>query len=318
MKRLILLSVLTAALPLGMMAQDDLYFSPKDEVKSHVEALPSVDTTSWHGTCRRDVDEYNRRGRLSSYYTKIGTDSLGNDIIQFRPSNGQYPDEVQLDTIYPGSEVYAPADDDFTYSRRMSRFDGYWGPYDPFFYDYAWCYPYSRWGWYDPWYADYYWGWGGYYGWYRPWHYGYGPYWGGWYPGWPVYGHVGGFTGTRNHGVPTRPGGNTAPSYGSFGGVRPGNTVPNGARINRFGNSTNRVYTAPNATFGGQRRTYDNTNRQPARTYTPERSNSSFGTRSGSFGGSSRGGGFGGGSSFGGGSRGGSFGGGGGHFGGRR
>lgn len=322
MKRLILLSAL-AALGLNAMAQDDLYFNPKDEPKQQErpEGCPEghrpdgvrpVDP--WRGGCPRDVDEYNRRGKLTSHYQKIGTDSLGNDIIQFQTGDGTYPDYVaETDTVYPGSAVYGDGEDDYAYSRRMSRWDDWYGPYDIY---YA-----SRWGWpyygpygryYDPWLADYYWtsgwgwpyhyGWGGYYGWYNPWYYG------GWgWPGWGGHYHHGGIAGTMNHGTPVRRGTNNA--FGNFGGRRTtGQTTAGANRVSRFGGRTGAQATG---TFGGQRRTtttQPNRTYTPNRTYSPSRSTGSFGgSRGGSFGGA-RGGG-----SFGGGSRGG-----GGSFGGRR
>lgn len=322
MKRLILFTALAAA-SINMMAQDDLYFNPKDEPKSEVTECPEGHAPDgvrpvdpWRGGCPRDVDEYNRRGQLRSYYQKIGTDSLGNDIIQFQAGDGLYPEYTsEADTIYAGSAVYA-GDDDYAYSRHMSRWDDWYGPYDIYYasrWGWGWPYRYGWYGWYDPWYADLYWGWGGYYGWYDPWFYGYRPYWGyGWgYPGWGGHYHHGGMAGTMNHGIPSRRG--TTNTFGNFGGRRSAGSSTAGVnRVNRFGGRTG---TQTNGTFGGQRRS---TTTQPSRTYTPSRSTSTFGgTRSsGSFGGSH-------GSSFGGGSRGGGFGGGGsrgggGSFGGRR
>lgn len=175
MKKLVFLSVLLTAMPFGMMAQDDLYFTPKkSDTKSEVRsANPQYDKCpTYYCGSNRDVDEYNRRGRVSSYYQKIGTDSLGNDIIQFHAGNGQYPDSLVLDTIYPGSEQYyaydgGDSDDSFAYSRRLNRFDNAYGWYDPWFYDdLTWDYPYYGygpywrygWGWGNPWYCGYY-GW---------------------------------------------------------------------------------------------------------------------------------------------------------------
>lgn len=337
MKRWILLAVLMTALPLGTMAQDDLYFTPSKREKGKVETSRetySDGRPTYYSGSNRDVDEYNRRGSFGSYYQKIGSDSLGNDIIQFHAGNGQYPDSLVLDTIYPGSQqYYADGDDDFAYSRRMSRFDNYYGWYDPWFDGFYAYGPYWgaswRWGWYDPWfYDDLYWGYGGWYGWYRPWRYSwygwYDPYYYGW--GGPGVYAVGGHSGTRNHwdysGRGYNPSGSRyVPAHGGysrngdFGGYRGGNTGT------QFGNTTaRRAWTTGTRTFGGARsvdgnRNYNNTNIQN-RTY----DNRTFGgSRStGSFGGSRSGSSFGGGSF--GGSRGGSFGGGGGSrsFGGRR
>lgn len=310
-----------AAVTMGMMAQDDLYFNPKEESHAaavtecpeghHPDGVRPVDP--WRGGCGRDVDEYNRRGQLQSYYQKIGTDSLGNDIIQFQPGDGSYPDVAEIDTVYPGSAIYG-GEDEYAYSRSLSRWDDWYGPYD-IYYASRWGWPYYYGRYYDPWLADYYWsygwpyygygwpyygyGWGGYYGWYHPWYYG----WGG--PG--IYHSRGGITGTMNHGTPVHRGNG---SFGNFGGRRPVTTGTNANRVSRFGGNTG----SQNRSFGGQRRNNNfNNNSQtrtytPARSYTPSHSNSSFGgSRGGSFGGGSRGGG-----SFGGGSRGG------GSFGGRR
>lgn len=314
-----------AAVSMGTMAQDDLYFNPKEE--KPVDAVTECPeghrpdgvrpVDPWRGGCGRDVDEYNRRGQLQSYYQKIGTDSLGNDIIQFQPGDGLYPDYVaETDTVYPGSAVYG-GDDDYTCSRSLSRWGDWYGPYD-IYYASRWGWPYYYGRYYDPWFADYYWsygwpyygyygygwpyyGWAGYYGWYHPWYYGYG--WGG--PG--IHYTHGGVTGTMNHGRPGRSGNG---SFGNFGGRRPATAGAAGTRVNRFGGNTS----TQNRTFGGQRRnTGINNGTQtrtytPSRSYTPSHSSSSFGGSrgGGSFGGGSRGGGFGGGSR------------GGGSFGGRR
>lgn len=99
MKRVRLLSVLLAAIPLGMMAQDDLYFNPavdKDEVKSTVT---DCDGAPYYGGLDMSDDEYNRRHALGSYYQKIGTDSLGNDIIGFYGADGT----LSTDTVYPSA-----------------------------------------------------------------------------------------------------------------------------------------------------------------------------------------------------------------------
>lgn len=309
MKKLLMLLVLAAAMPLASMAQDDVYFTPKKSAdKSAVDEKPA-----YYSGSNRDVDEYNRYGRLNSYYQKIGSDSLGNDIITLRPGKGVYPDSTYVDTayVYPGSAKFD--NNDYTYSRRMARWDGY---YDPWLYGYydPWYDPwyYGSWygGWYDPWYY-------GYAGWYSPWYYGYygwgWPYRYGWYDwGWPYWGggyvayhgghNSGGYTGSRTW--------SAGRSYGS-GNAGGGRSWGNGTYTNR---------SRGNRSFGS--RTYNNSNR------TFDNSNRSFGsTRSygGGFSGGSSGGGFSGGSFGGGhsGGGGGSFGGGhsgggGGSFGGRR
>ena len=347
MKKLVFLSVLLTAMPLGMMAQDDLYFTPKkSDTKSEVRsANPQYDKCpTYYCGSNRDVDEYNRRGRVSSYYQKIGTDSLGNDIIQFHAGNGQYPDSLVLDTIYPGSEQYyaydgGDSDDSFAYSRRLNRFDNAYGWYDPWFYDdLTWDYPYYGygpywrygWGWGDPWYCGYY-GWGGwgdpwyygYYGWRGPW-YGWRGYWG---PGYVWGGSIanpqrgrqfgsGSYGGGRLFGSGTRAGGASFDNVG-----RPGNrSFGNGTRAFGSGNRGFGKTTAGSTrSFGSNAtrsynydRSFGNNNNTPTRSYSAPMRNSSpsFGG-SRSFGGG--GGSFGGGRSFGGGSTGGGH-----SFGGRR
>lgn len=317
MKKIVLLAVLVAAMPLTTMAQDDdLYFNPKQEAKkeaalreqrakayARVRAVrDSLYAIYWSGS-PRSVDEYNRNGRILSHYQGITTDSLGNDIISFRLEKG-----VKPDSIYD--------DEDFEYTRDLSRWDGY---YNPWFYDYygvgpyywrsgywgwrnPWRYGYYA-GWYDPWfdpfYDPWYYGYAGWYGgWYSPW-YGWGGYYNPWYWGGPMIGHVHysgnpkGYAGNRSWNGP----GNNS---GRYNGRRDDNSYGN----RNFGNRSNRDY---NNSFGNSNRS-NNSN-----------SNfSGFGNRSGnfgggSFGGSHSGGSFGGGS-FGGGSRSG----GGGSFGGRR
>lgn len=181
-----ILTVLALALPLSVIAQDDLYFIPKKvPVKEESSTQPQRETVYYSGS-DRDVDEYNRRG-LSSSYQPIVTDSLGNDAIDFQAGNGLYP----ADSTYTGG-LYDDSDD-FSCTRAMSRFYDYYC-YDPYFWYWRSPYWYPAWNWYSPW----------YYSWYDPWYYSWYPYhwhhgWGGWHT--PVYytSYRGG-TGTRNHG----------------------------------------------------------------------------------------------------------------------
>ena len=140
-------------------------------------------------------DEYNRRGKFASSYTVV-SDSVGNDIIEFTPGNGQYPDSLiaSIDTLSGSvkkkSSDYYDDDDEYYYSRHMNRFDGFYGSsrywllynnpwyshwaYDPFFWSDPWywnsSWVYSPWYWNDPWY------------WHDPWYYGYyGGYYGGYW-----------------------------------------------------------------------------------------------------------------------------------------
>ena len=329
MKKLILLAVLVAAMPLATMAQDDdLYFNPKQEakkaaqlreqkIKAYAEQRArrdSIYAVFWSGS-PRSVDEYNRNGRiLSSHYQGITTDSLGNDIISFRLDKGVRPDSIYDDAAF--AQKYINQDEDFEYTRDLSRWDGY---YNPWFYDYygvgpyywrsaywgwrnPWRYGYFA-GWYDPWfdpfYDPWYYGYAGWYGgWYDPWYYGWGGCYNPWYWGGPMIGHV-------------SYGGNPRGFAGNRSWNGPSASNPSGRYNDRsFGNRNN-----ANRSFGNRidagNNTFNNTTRS--------NSNSNFGgfgNRSGgNFGGGSFGGGsFGGGSHSGGGSfgggRSGSFGGG--------
>ena len=173
MKKLFLFLAFAGVMPLSALGQDDVYFTPAKSVsKNSRENSP----TYYRGS-NRSVDEYNRRGRLKSYYQKIGTDSLGNDIVTYQRMSGVSPDSIYIDTayVYPGSASF---DDDYAYTRRMSRWDGF---YDP------WFYGAYRWGsWYNAWYDPWYYGYGSWYGAYDPWYYGYT----GWYDPW-YYGYSG-------------------------------------------------------------------------------------------------------------------------------
>ncbi len=325
MKRFYILLILAGVIPMSLVAQDDLYFTPKKSVQATNETVSDDDTPAYYSGISKDENEYNRCNRLKSYYQKVGQDSLGNDIIEFRTGDGTYGDAVRIDTIYPGSEQYVfESDDDFAYSRRMGRFDNFYGWYNPVYYSYWGPWGYS--GFYDPWYygASWRYGWGWYGGFYDPWFYGsWGwPYRSWYYGGWPyagyyhtmpLYGRVDMHTGTRNHSVGSIPGRDfdrgmnaSRPSNGTFGrGTRSYNS-----QNTRNTNNAN----TNNSTFRGTRNYNPNQSTQTRQTpmSAPSRSSSSFGSGSGSFGGSRS---FGGGGSFGGGSR---SGGGGGHFGGRR
>lgn len=303
---------------MSMAAQDDdLYFKPKKRSKTEMSThfdKNIYDRPAYYCGSNRNVDEYNRRGKLKSYYKKIGTDSLGNDILEFREGDGTY-DKADLDStivIYPGSERYYDEDKDYTYSRRMGRFDGFYGYWDPMFYGSYWGSPYWRgyysWydPWYDPWYGPYYTGW--YSGWYNPWYYGYGwghPYWGwgsAWYPSWHY--AYNGPTGTLNHSnrkgsFGSRGSSTSRSAFGSRNTSNANNRWSNDSRNDRnsFGSRNNRsndtyrqqqyqqpTYTNPNSNFGSSRGSFGG--------------GSGFGSNRGSFGG---GGGFGGGGSRGGG-----------------
>lgn len=320
MKKLILLLVLCGAMPLTMMAQDDdLYFTPKKKVAASTSAKSKVETDkpAYYVGSDRDVDEYNRRGQYWSHYQKIGTDEKGNDIIEFQKGRGVYPDSTYIDTTFVGRYYDTVVDeDDYTYCRRMSRWDGW---YDPWFYSYRWGYgPYWRAYWYDPWYY------GGWYDpWFDPWYYGYGwgwPYYRGyWGCGWPYYGgywcHAGGW-GWPSYwggGYITHTGGNPRglAGYRTWNGPNRGSTsgslASHGTTTSNRNGYTSRINA--NRSFGG-RTDYSTRNTQSfgTRSNVPATGSSTPSFGGGSFG-SSRGG-FGGGHSM--------SGGGGGRFGGGR
>lgn len=312
MKKSFLLLAFAGLFSLQSWAQiDDMYFTPgKSKTKE-----TSLETPTYYVGSNRDVDEYNRRGRFVSSYQPIGTDSLGNDIFTFRKGEGGYPDTSYVDTTfdYGGNSEWECGE--FPYTRRLSRWYGY---YDPWFSGYWGPFMY---GCYDPWYDSWY--YGAYAGWYNPWFYGYRwgwPYYGGWYGwGWnyPLWGggHIH-YGGGNPHGLT----GNRTWSYS--GNRENGSHSVNGRYSSTYGYRDNlgsrNTYTPrsnTNRSFGSRvnNRTYPMNSQN--RTFTPNRPTSSFGTNApsmGSFGGFTNGG-FGG--SFGGGHVGG---GGGGHFGGGR
>ena len=299
----------------GAFAQDDdLYFTPsKKPLKSSVAQIEkNQEKPAYYCGSDRDVDEYNRHGKLRSYYQKIGTDTLGNDIIEFHTGDGSYPEVADTSYVYPGSAQYDDSDDEsFACSRRMGRFDDFYGWWDPYYSHYWWS-PYWRsyYGWYSPWY---------YGGWYSPWYYdswyAWGwdyPYYYGWAGWWPAHyygGRPSGFSGTRNHSAGAFGGGRAA----AFGGRR--TSVADSNRSSREGSFSNR------RSANSRSDSYNNSQRRA--TFGGDRSGSNFNSRQtypsqqqSGFGGSSRGS-FSGGGSFGGGSRGGGMSGGG-RFGGRR
>ena len=173
MKKIALLALLIGTMPLSMQAQDDMYLIPSKSKKVANSSVVTKDSKVTHSGSDRDVDEYNRHGKFWSHYQKIGSDDRGNDIIEFQKGRGIYPDSTYIDTTFVGQYYDTMIDDDdYRYTQRMSRWDGY---YDPWFYtSRRWrSYPYWRagWGWYDPWYYGY----AGYYDpWYDPWYAGYG------------------------------------------------------------------------------------------------------------------------------------------------
>ena len=331
MKKLLLISLLIGAMPLGMMAQDDdLYFVPKkNKAASKIEVM--TEDTQYEGL-NRTVDDYNRRP--ASTYEVIDGDTTKLDIIEFSEGKGVYPDSLK---------------EDYELTKKMQRFDDYdisdnaafWAGYNAGRYDWGWHSPwyYRTYGWYDPW---YYGGWySSYYPWYDPWYYPYGYYayygWGypyyygyygwGWpyYYGWryPYYYAGGGYTHyyghTGNSGTIDRRGSSHHPYTGGRGPIA-GNSQRNGSlrdRAARMGGG--QVYSSGNSSrsrsgnFGGYRGSSSNSSRGTYNSGTSSsRSSGSFGSSSGR----SSGGSFSGGSRSSGGGH--SGGGGGGRMGGRR
>ncbi len=244
MKKLILLSIIATCMPTGLFAQDDMYFVPTRELEEQTAREYGMPRDTYYIGSARSIDEYNRRG---SYYEVL--DSIGNDTINFEAGTGVYPDTLYVDEP-----------EDYRYTSRLSRFDGYepsseflagyyagrhswYSPWyvNPFrspwtYYDYAgYYYPwYSSWydpwdPWYDPWYYGYYPGYYGYYGYYGYPRY-YRNYYGAYYTPYYYTAYYSRPAGTHNHGHISHnsPGGirnyGNAVSYshGTFGGSRVG------------------------------------------------------------------------------------------------
>lgn len=325
MKRLILLATIIAMANTSF-AQDDLYFTAKKKEtktsqsrKKYNNDVIYDDTPVYHSGSNRSVDEYNRRGTFASR-TEIVTDTTGNDIINFTPGDGTYPDSISLAELVKRdslTEITRSAtnndDNDYAISRRMSRFDEFYpwriGIYDPWFFD-PWIYDpwfydpwyYSHWTWHHPWYDP----------WFRPWHYdpwywhgGWGP----WYPGGFIV-HTRGTAGTHNHGR-FDPGTRGMATTGSH-------SISRGIQEHGRQETSTRGGSSRSGNFTGHRgATTTRSEAQPTRSYETNRPTYSptYSSGSGNFGGGS----FGGGSSRGGGSFGGGGGSrGGGNFGGRR
>lgn len=317
MKKIMLLLALSVVSSLAVSAQDDdLYFTPKKQAN---RTVADDNTPAYYSGCDKTVDEYNRRGKYRSRYQNIEADGQADDVISFTPGTCVYPDSTYTDSTFTDvvARKYRGSLDDedgYEYTRRLSRWDGFYGPWYAGWHSPFW---YSRYGWYDPWYWDYA-GWYdpwyyGYHGWYNPWYLGCHWGWHGWYDHWygPHYGWGGvaivpsgtgrTIAGTRNHGTVTgRPGSTSA--RGSFSSRNNHGTATTQNPSGRFG-SRSTTYNRPS--YSNSNNSYGNS--------TPSFSGSrSYGSGSSSSGGGfsgSRSGGFSG-------SR--SGGGGGGHFGGRR
>lgn len=266
------LSLFYTVLP-SAKAQDDMYFTPKK--------VDKIENTKESNAVRqalvRDVDEYNRRNQYSSQYQNIDLDTLYSDVI--------IVDSVSADTIVgnvfsKGDIDYAyDPEDDYTYSRRLSRYDDYYW-HDPWYYGWYGYGPYwygSPYWWYDSWYDPWF------YGWHRPWNWYYS-----WH--WPVvhYRPYRGITGTTNHGRPHR-------NNGVNNKFRKHRDAGNLIKNNRNNRKYNNNRTNYNNRFRGNRQNDHNWNNSPSRpiynnSFGGNRSGGSF-RRGGSFGGNRSGGG---------------------------
>lgn len=167
MKKLILLT-LVSAFSLSLMAQDDdMYFVPTKENVAKEARKYGMPQNVYYSGSNRSVDDYNRRAQFSS-----SVDSTGNDIIDFSAVRGVYPDSAYSQPV---------ENDDYALTRRMSRFDDY-TPSEAYWDGYRagrWSSPwYNTWySWYDPWYYDSWWYWNdpfyysSWYGWRYPYYY---------------------------------------------------------------------------------------------------------------------------------------------------
>lgn len=101
-KKTILLSVLAGVMSLAAMAQDDdMYFVQKREPVVTPQNK-SPEGKDYYSGISRGTDDYNRRSRYWSHYQNIGSDSTGNDIVQFVKGMGASPDTVYVDSTFAG------------------------------------------------------------------------------------------------------------------------------------------------------------------------------------------------------------------------
>lgn len=280
MKKLFILSALLTMCVVPLFAQDDMYFVPtKKNIAKEMEAYRQQ-MESNYGDSYFDVDDYNRYG---SYITPI--DSAGHDIINFSMERG----------IYPDSAYHA---DNYTYSRRMSRFDdyvpsttSYWAGYRDGYSMGSWYYPwydswyYDRW-YYDPWYYGYY------SSWYSPWYYR--PYYYhrlsyGWHS--PIYVHP-----SRNY---ARNGHRIYNSGSSRFGSRSYSSGLSrfGSRSTNYSSGRGSSYSSGSSSFGARSSgSFSSPSTRSSSSFGSSRSSGSFGSRSGgsSGGGARSGGSFGG------------------------
>lgn len=284
MKKIVFVTAFVCLLPHDIIAQDDMYFTPKKADKTEtVQEQPKMYTGSF-----RNVDEYNRHGRFAGVSQEVDLDTLYSDVVFFDADTSTVAGDTILvgDVTDAADYAYDPSED-YEYSRRLSRYDDYYW-HDPWYYGwygygpywYGSPYWYAGW-WYDPWYDPWF------NGWHRPWGWYYS-----WY--WPVSYHrpYYGVTGTSNHGRPYRHG---SVGSGNFKGYRGTNNRVSSNR-NNYDRDNNR--TNYSNRFRGNRQNNFNRNNYQSR---PSYNNSFGGSRSGgsfrgggSFGGSRGGGGGGG------------------------
>jgi len=97
MKKINIFSVLIALIPFTVMAQDDdLYFIPKKAVRHQITSSSFGERNSYYAGSNRNIDEYNRRGVYHKTTQNVGSDSIGNDIIDFDREKGVYPDSSYI------------------------------------------------------------------------------------------------------------------------------------------------------------------------------------------------------------------------------
>lgn len=311
MKVLVFILGMACLLPTAMSAQtessgqgkasqrsvsDDVYYIPSKEVRqitnregTVVASAPKA-TKAPHYESNRDVDDYNRRGKVDSESvaeyeadSSVVVESTFDDADEV-----SYPYTKRIIRFYsphPGVIVSSPYYWDVCYSDVWDVYDDGWAvyvpsytwwsyAYDPWYYNrWAWrtCWDFT-WGWHDPWYSFSYWGWGRpiYWGWHRPY---YGPrpgggrFWAG--AGWrrggfdPGFGPHGGRTfagrgmaggrpgfGGRDYGPGMRPMG---PNGGGrrLSGVFRSDRMPEAARSNSRGGNNGGIGTYNNGMRGG-------------------------------------------------------------------
>lgn len=253
MKKILLVSLIMACLPVLTMAQDDLYFVPKKKVeKKAVTGTPAkvvveskkAPTTVYNAPATtvvvkdvkgnvRDVDEYNRR-----YTSRDNTFEVENDTLYIEEK--PYNERGEWVNGFEGTQ------DDYEYAMRIIRFRNprYAIPVSsPLYWDVIYSLPSWEWNVFDdglyayafPTYSNHLW-------WDWRWNYPYGSSWalGGWYSPWfnhwygnYWYGSWGGYWGHHHHHHYGYPHHHHGPMYAGVGGYW-------GGGHGRFGSSATR------------------------------------------------------------------------------